>query len=173
MKNRQPWPKHRGKAQKPEAKAAPRGREPVFHRPAGDVVVIYGFHAVREALRAKRRDLLALSATETAAARLEAEAAEAGLKPRIVAPEDLDRRLGPDAVHQGVLLEARPLPPMTIEDIAAKGGLVLMLDQITDPHNVGAILRTAAAFAVDALITTERHAPALSGVLAKAASGGL
>ena len=91
----------------------------------------------------------------------------------VVAPEVLDARLGADAVHQGVLLEARPLPDLDISDIAVTSGLVLVLDQITDPHNVGAILRTAAAFAVDAVIVTDRHAPEFSGVLAKTASGGL
>jgi 23S rRNA (guanosine2251-2'-O)-methyltransferase len=76
-------------------------------------------------------------------------------------------------VHQGLLLEARPLPALDIADIEVKSGLTLALDQVTDPHNVGAILRTAAAFAVDAVIVTERNAPDFSGVLAKTASGGL
>ncbi len=70
------------------------------------------------------------------------------------------------------MLEARPLAPIDIADLPANG-LVLVLDQITDPHNVGAILRTGAAFAVDALVTTERHSPEFAGTLAKSASGGL
>ena len=119
------------------------------------------------------RKCLDLFATRAAAEKLGPELAAAGLVAHIIAAEDLSRRLGGDAVHQGVLLEARPLPPASLEEIAVKSGLVLVLDQITDPHNVGAILRTAAAFAVDALVTTERHAPELSGVLAKTASGGL
>ena len=135
--------------------------------------MLYGYHAVREALRAQRRKCLDLFATRAAAEKLGPELAAAGLVAHIIAAEDLSRRLGGDAVHQGVLLEARPLPPASLEEIAVKSGLVLVLDQITDPHNVGAILRTAAAFAVDALVTTERHAPELSGVLAKTASGGL
>ncbi len=91
----------------------------------------------------------------------------------MVEPELLSSRLGPDSVHQGLLLEARPIEPLDISEIVQNSGLVLVLDQITDPHNVGAILRSAAAFAVDAIVTTDRHAPEFSGVLAKTASGGL
>jgi 23S rRNA (guanosine2251-2'-O)-methyltransferase len=144
-----------------------------FRRPSPDVAVLYGFHAVREALTAGKRKLLTLFATEGAAARISDEARAAGCEPRIVEAQDLTRRLGADAVHQGLLLEARPLPEAEIADIESRSGIVLVLDQITDPHNVGAILRTAGAFAVDALVTTERHSPELSGVLAKAASGAL
>jgi 23S rRNA (guanosine2251-2'-O)-methyltransferase len=146
---------------------------PTFRRPSADVAILYGYHAVREALRAKRRKFLDLFATQAAAEKLAAEILEAGLVPHLVSAEDLSQRLGHETVHQGVLLEARHLPPADLEDITRKSGLVLVLDQITDPHNVGAILRTAAAFAVDALVTTDRHAPEFSGTLAKAASGGL
>ncbi len=134
--------------------------------------LIYGFHAVRAALEARRRPLLALYATEAAAERFADEIEAARLQPRLVTGEDLSRRLGAQAVHQGVLLEAGPLPELDLSEIESRSGLVLVLDQITDPHNVGAILRTAAAFAVDALVTTTRHAPDMSGILAKAASGG-
>jgi 23S rRNA (guanosine2251-2'-O)-methyltransferase len=75
-------------------------------------------------------------------------------------------------VHQGLLVEADPLPVPTLETLAPEG-LVLVLDQITDPHNVGAILRSAAAFAVKAVVTTARHSPEATGVLAKAASGAI
>ena len=86
--------------------------------------------------------------------------------------EEISARAPREAVHQGLLLEARPLAPIDVAELPANG-LVLVLDQITDPHNVGAILRTAAAFAVDALVTTERHSPEFAGALAKSASGGL
>jgi 23S rRNA (guanosine2251-2'-O)-methyltransferase len=135
--------------------------------------VLFGFHPVREALRAGRRRALTLYATAAAAERLAADCTGAGIEPRIVTADDLNRRLGPEAVHQGVMLEAEPPPALALEDIQPKSGVVLVLDQITDPHNVGAIIRTAAAFGVDALVMTERHAPDLSGTLAKAASGGL
>ena len=90
----------------------------------------------------------------------------------IVPAEEISARLGAGAVHQGVLLEARPLAPIEISDIP-DDGFIVALDQITDPHNFGAILRTAAAFGLDAVLTTERHSPALTGVLAKSASGAL
>ncbi len=90
----------------------------------------------------------------------------------MVRPSQIDARLGPDAVHQGLLAEADPLPSPDIETLALEG-MVLVLDQITDPHNVGAILRSAAAFAVKAIVTTARHSPEATGVLAKSASGAL
>lgn len=144
-----------------------------FRAPSADLVTLYGAHAVREALVARRRKLLALYATEGALPRIADLAREAGLEPRLVDGHDLTRHLGEEAVHQGMLLEARPLPEADIADIVTKSGVVLALDQITDPHNVGAILRTACAYGVDALIVTERHRPEMTGVLAKAASGAL
>jgi 23S rRNA (guanosine2251-2'-O)-methyltransferase len=144
-----------------------------FRHAASGVSVLYGFHAVREALRGKRRKTLDIYATEAAARRLEAEIAGAGLCPHIVTAEDIARRLGAGAVHQGVMLEALPLEPLDLSDIVSRSGIVLVLDQITDPHNAGAILRTAAAFGVDAVVVTHRHAPEMTGVVAKAASGGL
>lgn len=162
---------------RPANKIAPRDAERAaptsFRAASAELAVLYGAHAVREALTAGKRKLLTLYATPSAAPRIEDAARAAGLEPHIVEARDLARRLGEDAVHQGLLLEARPLPEVDIGDIEARSGMVLVLDQITDPHNVGAILRTAAAFAVDALIVTERHSPEFAGVLAKAASGGL
>jgi 23S rRNA (guanosine2251-2'-O)-methyltransferase len=165
-----------GRERRPEpprrTPVAPGGGGP-FRAPSPDVVTIYGSHAVRAALTAGRRKLLTLYATAVALPRIEDAARAAGLTPRVVENRDLDQRLGPDAVHQGLLLEARPLPEADIADIASNSGLVLVLDQITDPQNVGAILRSACAFGVDALIVTERHSPAFTGVLAKTASGAL
>lgn len=160
---------------RPQNREAGRGeavRSP-FRAPSADVVTLYGAHAVREALISRRRKLLALYGTEPALPRIAELAREAGLEPRLVDARDLTRHLGEEAVHQGLLLEARPLPEADISDIVTKSGVVLALDQITDPHNVGAILRTACAYGVDALIVTERHRPEMTGVLAKAASGAL
>ncbi|MBM3520976.1 MAG: RNA methyltransferase, partial [Alphaproteobacteria bacterium] len=105
-----------------------------------------------------------------AADRLIEELGQLPLVPRVVHPRDLDRQLGADTVHQGLLLEARPLAQPRLDQIERKG-LVVLLDQVTDPHNVGAILRSCAAFAATALVTTARHSPEASGVLFKAASG--
>jgi 23S rRNA (guanosine2251-2'-O)-methyltransferase len=166
-KNAGTTPPGRTREARPQPKASHREA-----RGGADFVRIYGFHAVSAALRAPRRELIRLYATEAAAERLAGEIASRGVETKIVAAEDIAARTPRDAVHQGVLLEARPLAPIDISELPADG-LVLALDQITDPHNVGAILRTAAAFAVDALLTTERHTPEFTGALAKSASGGL
>jgi 23S rRNA (guanosine2251-2'-O)-methyltransferase len=141
-------------------------------RPEAKVSRIYGFHSVAAALAAPRRELIRLYATAAAAERLSAAIAARGLETRLMTLEEISARAPREAVHQGLLLEARPLAPIDVAELP-ENGLVLVLDQITDPHNVGAILRTAAAFAVDALVTTERHSPQFAGVLAKSASGGL
>jgi 23S rRNA (guanosine2251-2'-O)-methyltransferase len=170
-------PEGSGRGQRPAAQRAvresPIRRGAGFRKPGPDLVVLYGLHAVREALRAGKRKLLDIHATAAAAERIGADAAAAHVPIHLVEGADLDRRLGHGAVHQGLLLEARALETIDLSEIETRSGIVLVLDQITDPHNVGAILRTAAAFAVDALVVTERHAPDFSGVLAKAASGGL
>ncbi len=166
----QPTPKASGK---PSPASRPSAAPPLFRRASGDVALIYGTHAVRAAIAAKRRQILAVFATAPALERLAADFSAAGLTPQLVTNEDLARRLGANAVHQGIMIEARPLEPIDLSDIVSHSGIVLALDQITDPHNVGAILRTAAAFGVDALVTTERYSPELSGVMAKAASGAL
>jgi 23S rRNA (guanosine2251-2'-O)-methyltransferase len=157
----------------PGAAAGAAGDAQAFRRPSSELVALYGFHAVREALRSRKRKLLDIFATQAVAEKLATDIQDAGLSAHIVETEALSRRLGADAVHQGVMLEARPFEPLDLADIEPASGIVLVLDQITDPHNVGAILRTAAAFRVDAVVMTERHAPEMTGVLAKAASGGL
>ncbi|MDJ0448233.1 23S rRNA (guanosine(2251)-2'-O)-methyltransferase RlmB [Methylocystis sp. JR02] len=163
----------RPRGERPAPRPRPEPQRGPFRAASPDVVTLYGAHAVREALKGGRRKLLALYATETALPRIADLAKAAGLEPRLVDARDLSRHLGEEAVHQGLLLEARPLPEADISDIVSTSGVVLALDQITDPHNVGAILRTACAFGVDALIVTERHSPEFTGVLAKAASGAL
>jgi len=142
-------------------------------RGAGDgPVALYGWHTVTAALRNPARRLRRLLATENAARRLTDDGIELRLAPEIVRPSAIAERLMPDAVHQGLYLETDPLPAPAIEDVPAQG-VVLVLDQITDPHNVGAIFRSAAAFAATAIVTTQRHSPETTGALAKAASGAI
>jgi len=135
-------------------------------------VVLYGWHTVTAALANPARRIRRLLATENAARRLADDGIALPVDVELVRPDAIAARLTPDAVHQGLLAECDPLPSPGIEDLSA-AGIVLVLDQITDPHNVGAILRTAAAFAVTAVVTTARHSPEATGVLAKSASGAL
>jgi 23S rRNA (guanosine2251-2'-O)-methyltransferase len=155
----------------------PKGKHSFLHgspaRSSGDgAVILYGWHTVKAALENPARHIRALFATENAARRLAADGVPLGMEPELVRPETIAQRLPPDAVHNGLLVEADPLPSPDLEAIEP-GGIVLVLDQITDPHNVGAILRTAAGFAAAAMVTTARHSPEATGVLAKSASGAL
>jgi 23S rRNA (guanosine2251-2'-O)-methyltransferase len=142
---------------------------------------IYGLHAVQAALANPRRKIRRAVLTHRAA-----EIIGDTLLARVrVEPADMEaiaRFLPPGAVHQGAALDCEPLPASTLDVVLAtprcsdpKSGrrIVLVLDQISDPHNVGAILRTAAAFGVAAIVVQDRHAPPQSGALAKAASGAL
>jgi 23S rRNA (guanosine2251-2'-O)-methyltransferase len=160
-----------GDARRDKSRFAPKPKPP---RPsfADGVAILYGWHPVAAALANPARHIRKIVATENGARRLAEEGLKLAVAPEIVRPDAIAARLGPDAVHQGLLVEADPLPSPELEDLAAEG-IVLLLDQITDPHNVGAILRSAAAFGVRAAITTARHSPEATGVLAKSASGAL
>ena len=128
---------------------------------------------MKAALENPARRIRRIYATENAVRRLRRRWRGAAGRTRTGAA-GRHRRIGfgADAVHQGLLAEADPLPSPEVEDLEPTG-IVLVLDQITDPHNVGAILRTAAGFAVAAVVTTARHSPEATGVLAKSASGAL
>src|ERR1700750_421545 len=139
---------------KPFGKGRPGGPRPGREGTSDGPVILYGWHTVTMALQNRQRRIRRLFVTENAARRLTEENIETRVTPEMVRPSQIDARLGPDAVHQGLLAEADPLPSPDIETLALEG-MVLVLDQITDPHNVGAILRSAA------------------GVRAKAASGAL
>ena len=139
---------------------------------AGDGELLYGIHTVEAALQNPKRRILRLLATGNAARRLAPALAGTGIEAEIAAPRDLDRLAEPGAVHQGVILMARPLEEIGLDGIDRRG-TVVVLDQVTDPHNVGAILRSAAAFGASALIATARHSPQASAIVAKAASGGV
>jgi len=160
----------------------PKGPHPTLPRVRGRVgwgprdrdgaAILYGWHTVKAALANPQRRFHRLFATENAVRRLTEDNVTFPIAPTLARPEDIDAIAGAKAVHQGLCAEADPLPSPELEDVAT-GGIVVVLDQITDPHNFGAILRSAAAFAVTAVVTTERHSPQASGVLAKAASGAL
>ena len=132
--------------------------------------ILYGIHTVEAALHNPKRRIVRVLATGNAARRLAPALSAAAIEPEIVAPRDLDRMADAGAVHQGVIIEVRPLDPIRLDQVPRNATIVL-LDQVTDPQNVGAIMRSAAAFAAAALITTARHSPQATSVLAKAASG--
>ncbi|CTQ51815.1 23S rRNA (guanosine-2'-O-)-methyltransferase RlmB [Roseibium album] len=135
-------------------------------------VQLYGLHTVEAAFANKDRKRLKLFATENAQRRLEERGVKIDVPIEQMMPRALDRMVTKDAVHQGMILETDPLPAYGPEHL--KGArLILALDQVTDPHNVGAILRSAVALGADAVVTTERHAPEEGPVLAKSASGAL
>src|ERR1700676_4794547 len=163
-----PFRRGPGKAAESGRRPPSRGREASPDGPA----ILYGWHTVAAALANPQRHIRKLLLTENAARRASGEKIHNPVTAEIVRPSLIDQRLGPDAVHQGLLAEADPLPSPDIDTLAQEG-MVLVLDQITDPHNVGAIMRSAAAFAVKAIVTTARHSPEATGVLAKSASGAL
>lgn len=147
--------------------SSPAGPEPGW---------LWGAHAVRAALENPRRRIRRLLLTVAASSGLEATARDRGITAEIVENDRLARVLPREAVHQGAALLATPLPETDLEE--AVGGApgrrrLIMLDQVSDPHNLGAILRSAAAFGAAGVIVQDRHSPAISGVLAKAASGAL
>ncbi|MCP4383161.1 MAG: RNA methyltransferase [Hyphomicrobiales bacterium] len=155
----------------PSRRAAPRRR-----RDAGksttDRYFIYGLHPALMALANPDRRIDRVVATPNGLARLRDAGAQIPASVEQVQPGALDRLLGGDAVHQGVALEVAPLEFGDIETLA-DSRLLVCLDQISDPHNVGAILRSAAALGADGVVSTTRHAAPESGVLAKSASGAL
>ncbi len=161
---------------KPE-KAVPatlQGDRPkaLTHQPKPENDVIYGVHAVAAVLANPKRQIVHLWATENGFNRLkEEEGIDVKITPEIVHPRILDHLLtGQDAVHQGLVVEAKSLPQPRLDQIPREG-LLVVLDQVTDPHNVGAMLRSCAAFGVTAMVTTARHAPHETSVFFKSASG--
>jgi 23S rRNA (guanosine2251-2'-O)-methyltransferase len=145
------------------------GRERSADTPGTDL--LWGWHAVVAALANPDREVRRLMATPDRAAKLVERFGKA-INPEISDGDAIARVAPPGAVHQGVLLKAAALEGVTLEDMGAPAkGVILMLDQVTDPQNVGAIFRSAAAFGVRGVVIQDRHAPALSGALAKAAAG--
>ncbi len=140
--------------------------------------VIFGLHPAEAALANPRRKIHHAYVTENASAKLASLFASRSIASTPSTPAELDALLGGEAVHQGVVLNTEPLSQPGLDEFlerlpADAPSIVVMLDQVTDPHNVGAVLRSAAAFGAAALVVQARHSPPLSGTLAKAASGAL
>lgn len=144
---------------------------------AAETVWLFGLHAVRDALLNPKRDRLRLIVTKNAADKLADAIAESGMTPEISDPRKFAAPLDPASVHQGAALEVKPLNWGSLEDVALAAGTgaprLVLLDQVTDPHNVGAILRSAEVFGANAVIGTLRHSAPETGALAKTASGAL
>ncbi|MGE5516308.1 MAG: 23S rRNA (guanosine(2251)-2'-O)-methyltransferase RlmB [Bacteroidota bacterium] len=171
--------------QRPESQRNPRGSErgERGQRPPNGQLWLYGQHAVAAALDNPNRKIRRLAMTAEAEKNWSATV-ETARRSRplpgidVVERTELDRLLPPGAVHQGIGALCDPLPALAIEDVARIAAdhaeaVVIVLDQVTDPHNVGAVVRSAAAFGALAVVVPDRHAPEETGALAKAASGAL
>ena len=167
--------KPRGQFRKDYPRRAPR--PPVEGR-----ANLWGTHAVSEAWLNPARQIAALYITDVMLKNFEPTLAQGKeLKrpsPKIMDRKDMDRMLGEGVVHQGIAIDAKPLDEVFVQDFIARAAnldhaLLLMLDQVTDPHNAGAILRSASAFGAAGVIMQRRHSPELTGVLAKTASGAI
>jgi 23S rRNA (guanosine2251-2'-O)-methyltransferase len=137
-------------------------------------VWLYGRHAVLAALRNPKRDLLRLAITDNAAAWIEEQHKLPG-QAESLKPHQIDKLLHQGAVHQGVAAQVSDLPRARLKDAISgdRAGPVIVLDQVTDPQNIGAIIRVAAGFGAQALVVQDRRTPPLAGALAKAAAGTL
>lgn len=145
-------------------------------REARETVWLFGLHAVRDALLNPARERLRLVLTKNAADKLAEAIGASGMTPEIVDPRRFDVPIDEESVHQGAALEVRPLHWGSLDEICVQGEgapLVVLLDRVTDPHNVGAVLRSAEVFGARAVIAPHRHSAPETGALAKTASGAL
>jgi 23S rRNA (guanosine2251-2'-O)-methyltransferase len=144
---------------------------------AAETVWLFGLHAVRDALENPRREKLRLIVTRNAADKLSEAIAASGLEPEMADPRKFPAPLDPGSVHQGAALEVKPLDWGPLSEVCLGDGAqaprVVLLDRVTDPHNVGAILRSAEVFGARAVIAPRHHAAPETGALAKTASGAL
>lgn len=147
-----------------------------FRPKHADSVFLYGRNSVKAALANPERDCVRLFASDRALEALDSNDIDRVAVLSMSSPEMFSGFIPVDAPHQGLILETRPLPGCALEDlkpIEDKKNIILMLDQVTDPQNVGACLRSATAFGARAVITQDRNSPAESGALARASAGGL
>ena len=144
---------------------------------ASETVWLFGLHAVRDALLNPRRERLRLVVTRNAEAKLADAIAASGMEPELSDPRKFAAPLDEGSVHQGAALEVKPLNWGSLEDVAMSEGAgparLVLLDRVTDPHNVGAILRSAEVFGARAVVGVQRHSAPETGALAKTASGAL
>ena len=144
---------------------------------SAETVWLFGLHAVRDALMNPAREKLRLIVTKNAADKLSEAIGAAGIEPEMADPRKFSAPLDPQSVHQGAALEVKSLDWGPLADLALGGAAgvprIVMLDRVTDPHNVGAILRSAEVFGACAVIATRHHSAPETGALAKTASGAL
>ena len=143
---------------------------------AKETVWLFGLHAVRDALVNPAREKLRLVVTKNAHDKLAEAITASGVQPEVVDPRKFSVPIDDGSVHQGAAMEVRPLNWGKLEDVAISGAgapLVVLLDRVTDPHNVGAVLRSAEVFGARAVIAPRHHSAPETGALAKTASGAL
>ncbi|SEW21966.1 23S rRNA (guanosine2251-2'-O)-methyltransferase [Cognatiyoonia koreensis] len=152
-------------------------KEQAKRKSAAETVWLFGLHAVRDALQNPKREKLRLVITKNALDKLADAVAIAGIEPEMSDPRKFAAPLDPQSVHQGAALEVKALDWGSLQDIALGDGAmpprIVMLDRVTDPHNVGAVLRSAEVFGARAVVAMSRHAAPETGALAKTASGAL
>ncbi len=148
-------------------------RAPPIHQDSSRLW-LWGIHACKAALENSKRRCFRLLMTESIAKDLKLSKENLSYKVEILDVASLSRLLPEGVVHQGIAMEVAPLSETPLYELRkVDAGVLVVLDQVTDPHNVGAILRTARALGALGVVMTERNAPPLNGVLAKAASGAL
>jgi 23S rRNA (guanosine2251-2'-O)-methyltransferase len=143
---------------------------------ARETVWLFGLHAVRDALLNPAREKLRLVVTKNALDKLQDAVAASGMEPELVDPRHFTAPIDAGSVHQGAALEARALHWGSLAEVCVQGAgrpLVVLLDRVTDPHNVGAVLRSAEVFGARAVIAPRHHSAPETGALAKTASGAL
>ncbi|WP_332656782.1 23S rRNA (guanosine(2251)-2'-O)-methyltransferase RlmB [Brevundimonas sp.] len=166
-------PKAGGWNPNPSPRAADSAPRPARGGKADADNFVWGRHPVLAALaNPARKGMGRLLATPDRAAEIERDGLAHGHRIEIIEPQALDRMLPAGAVHQGFAFKVQPLEGVALEDLAEPAsGIIVMLDQLTDPQNVGAIFRSALAFGARGIVVQDRHSPALAGALAKASAG--
>ena len=185
MNNKKPHKNTHNKQSKPQSTVGERPNAKPKNKPIKTVAPklsglwLYGTHSIKAALANPKRKIHELRLTDEAYASLpHALIAEQNIDVKLYAKADIAKMAPASSLHQGVMARCEPLPYQTIDDVIAnleegEKSTIVVLDQVTDPHNVGAILRSAAIFGATAVIVPDKNAPEETGVLAKTASGAL